>query len=141
MKACILILIVFFGVSCAGKPTVNNVANEKTQEKNKLIAAKNEVTELTNLAQKLEQHGRDMQSYRDSSGVESSRQCNLMLEERQKEMTEFEARAAKLPDNYKVKLTPIIAELNECISCEKKGLGDCKKARASINQVINELYP
>lgn len=141
MKFFILILIAFFGVSCAAKSPVNNAVNEKTQEKNKLIAAKNEVTELTSLAQKLEQHGRDMQSYRDSSSAESSRQCDLILEERRKQTVELEARAAKLPDNYKNKLTPIISELNECISCAKKGLDDCKKARASINQVIKELYP
>ena len=141
MKVYILILTVLFGVSCAAKPPVNNVVNEKIQEKNKLIAAKNEITELTSLAQKLEQHGRDMQSYRDSSGVESSRQCNLILEARRKETAELEARAAKLPDNYKNKLTPIISELNECISCATKDLNDCKEARASINQLIKELYP
>lgn len=147
MKSYILILTVFFCVSCAGKPaadnaasTTSNVVNEQVREKNKLTAAKNEVTEITRIAQTLEQQGRDMQSYRESSGAESARQCSLILEDRRKGVTDLEERINKLPEAYKNKLSPIIGELNECISCAKKGLDDCKKARASINGLIKELF-
>jgi hypothetical protein len=141
MKARILILTIFLFISCAKKPPVDSAANERIREKNKEVAAKNAVTEITRLAQKLEQNGRDMQSYREASGAESDRQCNLILEERRKDLIDLETRINKLPENYKSKWTPILNELNECVSCAKKGLGDCKRARASINQAIKELYP
>lgn len=143
MKFYILILIVFICAACgAGKPPVNNAADERLKEKNKLTAARNEMTALTSLAQKLEQQGRDLQAFRDGSGsAEGARQCNEILEDRRKGLAEFEERVNALPDNYKAKLLPVVGEINECLSCAKKGLDDCKRARASINQLIKELYP
>ena len=141
MKLYVLILALFFYVSCAPKPPVDSAANERTREKNKQVALKNEVTELTRLAQKIEQHGRDMQPYREASGAESMRQCNQIIEERRKDILDLETRINNLPESHKNKWLPIIAELNECVSCARKGLDDCKKARASINQAIKELYP
>jgi len=141
MKAYILILTILLFVSCAEKPPVENAVNEQTREKNKQVALKNEVTEITRLAQKVEQHGRDMQPYRESSGAESARQCNQIIEERRKGLADLEVRVKTLPENYKNKWLPIIAELNECVSCAKKPLDDCKRARASVNQAIKELYP
>jgi len=141
MKAYILILIIFLSVSCADKLPVDSVVNEQTREKNKQIAAKNQVTEMTRLAQKIEQHGRDLQPYRETSSDESSRQCDQILEERRKDLTDLETRINNLPENYKKQWTPIVGELNECVSCAPKGLDDCKRARASINQAIKELYP
>jgi len=88
MKAYILILIIFLSVSCADKLPVDSVVNEQTREKNKQIAAKNQVTEMTRLAQKIEQHGRDLQPYRETSSDESSRQCDQILEERRKDLTD-----------------------------------------------------
>jgi hypothetical protein len=141
MKAYILILPLFFCVSCADKPPVNSAVNEKTREKNKQVVVKNEVTEVTRFAQKIEQHGRDLQSYREASGAESARQCNQIVEERRADITDLETRINNLPENYKNKWKLIVAELNECVSCAKKTLNDCKTARASINQAIKELYP
>jgi len=141
MKLYILILTLILFGSCAEKPPVNHAVNEQKREKNKQIALKNEVTEVTRLAQKIEQHGRDMQPYREASDAESARQCNVIVEERRKDITDLETRIKTLPDDYKNKWLPIIAELNECVSCAKKPLDDCKKARASVNQAIKELYP
>ena len=141
MKFYILILTIIFFVSCAEKPPVNNAANEQIKEKNKLIAAKNEVTALTGLAQRLEQQGRDLQAYRESSGAESLRQCNAILEERRKELADLETRVNNLPEIYKNKFVPVVSEIGECLSCAKKGLDDCKRARASVNALIKELYP
>jgi len=141
MKAYILILSLFLSAACAGKPPVNNAANERTKERNKQTAAKNEMIEITRLAQTLEQQGRDMQAYRESSVAESARQCNLILEERQKGIVDLDTRIKNLPENYRNKLMPIVGELNECVSCARKTLNDCKKARASVNEVIKELFP
>ena len=110
MKAYILMLALVFSVSCAGSKTpVDSAANEQTREKNKLIAAKNAVTEITRLAQKIEQHGRDLQPFRESASAESSRQCNQILEERRKDLTDLETQINKLPENYKNQWTPILS--------------------------------
>ncbi len=111
------------------------------REKNKQTAVKNEITKITRLAQTIEQQGRDLQFYRAGIDAESSRQCNLIVEESSKQTTDLELRIKNLPENYRNKLMPIIGELNECVSCAKKALDDCKKARASINQLITEIYP
>jgi len=141
MKFYILILAFFLFVSCAGEPPIDKALIEKTKEKNKETAVKNEVAEITRIAQTIEQRGRDLQPYRETLDAESARQCNSIIEERRKEITNLETRINNLPENYKNKLMPIIAEINECMSCAKKNLDDCKKARASINQLIKEIYP
>ncbi len=92
MKAYILILSLFLSAACAGKPPVENAVNEQTREKNKQTAAKNETIEITRLAQTLELQGRDMQPYREAFDAESARQCNLILEERRKGITDLETR-------------------------------------------------
>ncbi len=141
MKLYILILLSIFFVSCATKPPIDNAVNENVKEKNKETAVKNEVTKITRFAQAIEQQGRDLQSYREAFDAESSRQCNQIVEEIRKQTADLEIRMNNLSENYKKRLLPIVGELNECVSCAKKSLDDCKKARASINQAIKELYP
>ncbi|MDQ3087686.1 MAG: hypothetical protein M3Q78_03715 [Acidobacteriota bacterium] len=141
MKLYILILLSIFFVSCATKPPIDNAVNENVKEKNKETAVKNEVTKITRFAQAIEQQGRDLQSYREAFDAESSRQCNQIVEETRKQTADLEIRMNNLSENYKKRLLPIVGELNECVSCAKKSLDDCKKARASINQAIKELYP
>jgi len=141
MKLYILILLSIFFVSCATKPPNDNAVNENVKEKNKETAVKNEVTKITRFAQAIEQQGRDLQSYREAFDAESSRQCNQIVEETRKQTADLEIRMNNLSENYKKRLLPIVGELNECVSCAKKSLDDCKKARASINQAIKELYP
>lgn len=141
MKLYILILSFIFFASCAVKPPIDNAVNENVREKNKQTAVKNEVTKITRLAQAIEQQGRDLQLYREASDAESSRQCKQIVEETRKQTVDLEIRINNLPENYKKGLLPIVGELNECVSCAKKSLDDCKKARASINQAIKEIYP
>ena len=143
MKVYILILSFIFFASCAVKPPIDNAVNENVREKNKETAVKNEVTKITRLAQTIEQQGRDLQSYREAFDAESSRQCNQIVEETRKQTADLETRITNLPENYRNRLMPIpiVGELNECVSCAKKSLDDCKKARASINQAIKEIYP
>jgi len=141
MKLYILILLSIFFVSCATKPPIDNAVNENVKEKNKETAVKNEVIKITRFAQAIEQQGRDLQSYREAFDAESSRQCNQIVEEIRKQTADLEIRMNNLSENYKKRLLPIVGELNECVSCAKKSLDDCKKARASINQAIKELYP
>ncbi len=141
MKLYILILLSIFFVSCATKPPIDNAVNENVKEKNKETAVKNEVTKITRFAQAIEQQGRDLQSYREAFDAESSRQCNQIVEEIRKQTADLEIRMNNLSENYKKRLLPIVGELNECVSCAKESLDDCKKARASINQAIKELYP
>ncbi len=140
MKLYIAILALFLFAACAGKPAVNNAVNEQIKERNKQTAAKNEVSEITRIAQTIEQQGRDLQAYRDSSSAGGASQCNHIVEERRKGITDLETRIQKLPEDYKTKLSPIIGELNECMSCEKKDLNDCKKARSTINGLIKEFF-
>ena len=142
MKLHILILAAFLFLSCAAEPPTNNVVvNEQTRAKNKLTAVKNEVTEITRVAQKIEQYGRDLEPYRETSDAESARQCNLIVEDRRKQIVDLETRVNNLPDDYKARLMPIVSDLNECVTCQRKALNGCKKARASINQLIKEIYP
>ena len=110
-------------------------------EKNKQTALLNEVSELTRAAQGLERQGRDMDSYRLSSGAESQRTCNVLMEDRQREVNDLEARIKNLPDTYGIRLAPIIPDLNQCVSCSKKAMSSCVKIRAAVNGLIKELYP
>ncbi len=141
MKLYILILLLIFIVSCASVSQVENAVNENLKQKNKLTDVKNEVTEITVLAQKLEQRSRGLDAFRSYPKAESLRECNLTLENIKKDTTDLDNRIIKLPEDYRNKLIPIIGELNQCASCTKDTLNDCKKARASINQAIKELYP
>jgi division protein CdvB (Snf7/Vps24/ESCRT-III family) len=141
MKFYVSLLILFLFVSCSKNQPPDTAADEQKKAKNKEIALKNEVTELTRLAQKLEQQGRAMEMFRERAGeANNDRECLIALEDGQKQLKDFEARVKVLPENYNAKLSPISVELNQCISCEKKAMEDCKKARAFINQAIKEIY-
>ena len=143
MKLCISILLAtFLFVSCAVQPQANKpgAANVANTEKNRQIALKNEVTEITRFAQKIEQQGRAMDPYRAMPGADGTRQCAAVMDDQLKQTESLAARIKNLPENYNARLTPIIGELNECVSCAKQAFEGCKKARASINQAIKEIY-
>ncbi len=129
-------------ISCANQPRADKTgaATVANTEKNKQIAFKNEVTEITRVAQKIEQQGRAMDSYRALPGAEGARQCASVMDDQRKQTANLEARVKNLPENYNARLTPIIGELNDCVSCGKQAIDGCKKARASINQAIKEIY-
>jgi hypothetical protein len=141
MKLYISLLTIFFLASCSGKPAVKNAPDENKIAKNKEIAIKNEATELTRIAQKLDQQGRGMEMYRQAGNAENMRECNLAMEDAQKQLKDFEERVAKLPDSFRLALTPIAADLYECAACSKKAMDGCRKARASINEAIKKIYP
>jgi hypothetical protein len=137
----ILLLVVALCVGCSGKPQMNNVADENRRAKNREIAAKNEVTEITRLFQKLEQHGRGMEIFRQANDAANDRECGVAMEDAQKQTTDLEARIKNLPENYHARFTPIVSDVTACASCSDKAMDSCKKARAAINQAIKELYP
>jgi len=145
MKLYTTLLIILVITSCsqnqhppANKPAI--VDNAKI-EKNKQTAILNEVSELTRAAQRLDRQGRDMDSYRLASGAESQRTCSALMEDRQREVNDLEAKIKNVPDTYSTRLTPIIPDLNECVSCSKKAMSNCVKTRAAVNALIKELYP
>ena len=141
MKLCLSLLITIFFVSCSASPPAKNVADENKQARNKEIALKNEATELTRVAQKLDQQGRGMEIFRQAGNAENVRECGAAMADGQKQLKDYADRVGKLPDIYKNHLTPLVADLNECVSCEKKAMDGCRRARASINQAIKQLYP
>ena len=141
MKFYISILASILFVSCANPPPVDNTAKENLKEKNKETAAKNEIIKIINLAQQIEMQGRGLRLFREYPKAESMRQCNLIVEEKRKQTADLETRIKDLTENDINKLMPIIGELNDCLSCAKDTLDNCKKARASINQAIKETYP
>ncbi len=137
------LLAAFVFISCSDKPQANKsgaAATIANTEKNRQVALKNEVTEITRLVQKIERQGRAMDSYRVLPGAEGARQCAAIMNDQQKQTADLEARIKNLPENYNARLTPIIGELNDCVSCAKNAIDGCKKARASINQAIKEIY-
>lgn len=144
MKIYIFILLTtLLFVSCSVQPPTTEkprAANVANTEKNRQTAAKNEVTEITRFAQRIEQRGRAMDTYRAMPGADGARQCASVMEDERKQIVNLEARVKSLPENYNVRLTPIIGELNECVSCAGEAIESCKKARASINQAIKEIY-
>ena len=141
MKLYFSILALFLFVSCAPQPAADNTVNESVKEKNRQTALINEVTKITRLAQTIEQQGRDMQLFRETTGAESKRQCSVILDENLKQTADLETRIKNLPEDYSKKLAPITGEINECLSCTRNTLENCKKARATINQVIKEIFP
>lgn len=141
MKLCILLFTSFLLTACAAKQPAVNAADESRKAKNKQVAVINEVTQLTTLAQKLEKQGRGMEIYRQANNAENWRECRIAMEDGQKQIQDFEARVNLVPDNYKTQLLPLKNDLDGCVSCEKKALESCVKARAAINQAIKEIYP
>ena len=141
MKLCILLLIVIFIAACSDKPQANNAADENRRARNKETAAKNEVTEITRHLQKLEQKGRGMEIFRQANNAANDRECGIAMEEAQKQSADLETRIKNLPENFQLKLLPIIGDAAACASCADAAMDSCKKARASVNQAIKEIYP
>ncbi len=131
----------FISCSAASKPDKPVIVDSAKIEKNKQTAVKNEVGKIIQESQYLEGIGRNFDSYRISQKAESRRACNDLVEDQRREIADLEARIHKLPDNYSDKLTPIINDLNQCVSCSKTAMESCVKARATINQTIKEIFP
>lgn len=142
MKLCILLLTIL-SVACgsADKPPASDAAAENKRAKNREIAAKNEVTEITKTFQKLEQQGRGMEIFRQANNAANDRECAAAMEDAQKQTTALEAKIKNLPESFHAKLMPMIGEVAACAACADDAMESCKKARASINQAIKELYP
>jgi len=143
MKLYTTLLIILVFTSCSQNPPANKpaIVDNAKIEKNKQTALLNEVSELTRTAQMLERQGRDMDSYRLTSDAESQRTCNVLMEDRQREVNNLEAKIKNLSDIYSIRLAPLIPALNECVSCSKKAMSSCVKTRTAINGLIKELYP
>lgn len=143
MKKALLIFTAFMLVACAGSPQAENTDpnREKILAKNKQTAMMNELTNITQAAQKLEKEGRGMDLYRNSVKAESLRECNSVMADEQKQVQDLADRIAKLPESYTSVLTPITGDLIECVSCSKKAMENCVKARASINKAIKQWFP
>lgn len=143
IKISITILFAFFFIACSAAPRADKpeAQNKAIIEKNKQINLLNEVGKILQDAQKIEKFGRNMNSYRLGTDAESKRICNVVSEENRAGIVDVENRVKNLPDNYKDQLSPIITDMNECVSCSKKAVDSCVKARASINKMIKEVYP
>ena len=143
MKTTLLFLTIVIFIGCAGSPTTDNPDpnKEKTAAKNKQTAMLNEVTNITQIAQKLEKEGRGMESYRQSAKPESQRECGIIMADEQKQVQNLADRITKLPESYSRALTPLTGDLNDCVACAKSAAESCVKARAAINLAIKKLYP
>lgn len=141
MKLFPILLTLIFFAACAQQPPTVNKADEARIAKNKQVAAINEVTQLTTLAQKLEKQGRGMEIYRQANNAINDRECQIAADDAQKQLQDFEARANLVADNYKTRLQPLAADLQICVSCADKALESCVKSRAAINQAIKEIFP
>lgn len=143
MKLYILTLTALLFVACSGGAPANNSAPDKEKiERNKQIAAKNEVTEITTTAQKLEKLGREMEILRRPNNPESQRECGIQMDDAQKQVKDLEARVNNLPKPYSDDLAPVLTDLNACVSCAKTtAMESCVKSRAAINDAIRKLYP
>ncbi len=141
MKFYISILTLLLFVSCSKTPPADNGRSENLKARNKETAAKNEANSITRESQILEKQGRAMDIFRNQNNAENDRECNASMENAQQKIKELETRINVLPDEYKKPLLPIIPDLTECVSCNKKASESCVKARASINHAIKELFP
>jgi uncharacterized protein YjgD (DUF1641 family) len=143
IKISITILFTFFYIACSAAPRTDKpeAQNKAIIEKNKQINLLNNVGKILQDAQKVEKLGRNMNSYRIGTDAESKRICNVVSEENRAAIVDLETRIKTLPDNYNEQLFPIITDLNECVSCSKKAVDSCVKARASVNKMIKEIYP
>lgn len=144
VKIFITILFALFFIACSKTSPVDEatVANKKAIiEKNKQTDLLNDVGKILRDAQSVEKLGRNMNSYRIGLDAESGRICNTVSEENRRGITDLETRINNLPDSYKDQIFPIVTDLNECVSCSKKAVESCVKARASVNKMIKEIYP
>lgn len=143
-KLCLFPAAIFLFASCAA---VSNEPQSKKAppdpaliEKNKEIALRNEVTLVTQAAQKLEQQGRDMEAIRQAPDAESKRQCSNAMEYRQQQVKDLDNKVKSFPNPFNATLTPIIADLNVCVSCSKTALPSCIKTRAALNSAIGDIF-
>ncbi|MGI8849568.1 MAG: hypothetical protein ACR2HT_05310 [Pyrinomonadaceae bacterium] len=142
MKFLITMLSALFFISCSAASPSKPVVPDATKiEKNKETALLNEISEIVRTAQSLEKLGRNMDAYRLAPDVESRRTCNLLMEDRRREIADLEARIKNLPGTYNDRLTLLLADVNRCVACSKQATESCVKARASINKTIKEIYP
>jgi hypothetical protein len=139
----ILFTLSFFFVSCADKPKSNQSAAEVNAiaEKNKQTAVLNEISSLTRTAQRLEGQGRAMDSYRRAPDAERQRICNQIMEDSKRDLAEMQTKINNLPEKHIAALSSITNDLTECTSCSKKAMESCRKARASINELIKQTFP
>lgn len=139
----LLFTFAFFLLACADQPKSNKSSAEVNAiiEKNKQTSLLNEISAITRTAQRLEGYGREMDSYRRAPDAERQRTCNQLMIDGKRDLAEMEIKINNLPENYKVQLTSITSDLNECVSCSKKAMESCKKARASINDYIKQTFP
>ena len=140
MKTVFLILTALFFAGCTAAPPPPDPNKEKIAAKNKQTAVANEVTLITQTAQKIENEGRGLETYRNSSAAESLRECNIIMADEQKQIQNLTDRIAKLPEEKSVVLMPITGDLNECVACTKTAMKSCVKARATINDAIKKLF-
>lgn len=82
-----------------------------------------------------------MDSYRLAADAESKRVCNVLAEDRKRETADLETKIKNLPEIYNGQLIPILPDINECVTCSKKAMESCVKARASINETIKRIFP
>lgn len=141
MRICFLLTVIFLN-GCGQSAPPENVAakNKQTVAERGKIATLNEVTQITQAIQKLEKQGRDVENLRQAADAESRRQCNIAMEDRQRQTNELDARAQQLASPFNAQLSPIIADLNVCVSCAKNAMESCVKTRAAVNQAIKEIY-
>ena len=137
----VAIFLVFLSASCSAESQAGKKVDEEKKARNKQTALKNEAVEITRLAQKLEQQGRAMELFRQAGNEENMRECRSSMEDAQKQVSDLDARIKTLPERYVNRLIPIIADLNECVSCSKKAMTSCVKARSTTNEAIKEMFP
>ncbi len=143
MKKVLLIFTILIFIGCAGSQLTGNTDPDKERivAKNKQTATLNEVTSITQAAQRIEKEGRAMEAYRYLTKAADVQRCHSIAADEQKQVQDLADRITKLPENYNTILTPVTADLNDCVSCAKKAMESCVKARASINGAIKQLYP
>ncbi len=143
MKTVFLIFtaLLFTGCSESQQASAPDPNKERITAKNKQTAVANEITLITQAAQKIENEGRGLETYRNSSAAASLRECNIIMADEQKQIQSLTDRIAKLPEEKSIILAPITNDLNECVACTKTAMKSCVKARASINDAIKKLYP
>lgn len=141
MKLLFLIFTLIFFIGCSGaQENAPDPNREKIIAKNKQTAVTNEITLITQAAQKIEKEGRALDLYRNSREPKSQTECKIVMESSLKEIQTLADRIAKLPEEKAVVLAPITTELNECVACAKDAAKSCVKARASINEAIKKLF-
>ena len=141
MRLIVLMTVCFFA-ACAQTAPPENAApkNKQTSTEREKIATLNEVTLITKAMQTLEKQGRDLENLRQSADAESRRQCGIAMEDRQRQTGELDERVKKLASPFNAQLSPIIADLNVCVSCAKGAMESCVKTRAAVNQAIKDIY-